>query len=407
MANTFLPQDVYQIINEVVEQATGRKDLTAVDTSSFVSVGETVLNTGVENTLNAISTVIARTIFSVRPYKSRLSSLQVTGDRWGAIVRKVVNLYSPTEASNDWNTQINPAQLADGNSIDMYKINSPKVVQLNFYGTKVLQKHITRFRDQLSLAFHDEREFMRFIDSVMVEFSNEIELANEEKARALLINYMAGLQVMNSGNVVDLVAEYNNEFGTTYTREVLLADHLTEFMQYFVSEVKIVSDRLVDMSVLNHANLTNYQPIIRHTPKSRQRMIMYGPLFTQAEARVFSEIFNPLYLELGGRLETVNFWQNQKSPTSISATPNILNVATGESKKATANVVIPYVVGMIYDIEAIGIMPQFEYASTTPFNSAGGYYNMYYHWRFNAYADYTENAVLFILGDGGAPGGES
>ena len=46
-------------------------------------------------------------------------------------------------------------------------------------------------------------------------------------------------------------------------------------------------------------------------------------------------------------------------------------------------------------------MPQFDYASTTPFNSAGGYYNMYNHWRFNSYCDYTENAVLFVLGAGG------
>lgn len=405
MANTFVPQDVYKLMNEIVEQATGRKDLVAVDTSSFVSVGETILRTGTENTLNAISTVISRTIFSVRPYRSRLNSLRVAGDRWGNIVRKVVNLYSPTEASTDWNTDVSQTQLSDGQSIDMYKINAPKVLQLNFYGTKVLQKHITRFRDQLSLAFHDEREFMRFIDSVMVEFSNEVELANEAKARALLVNYITGLSAMDSGNVVDLVAEYNKEFNTAYTRTELLSQHLTEFMQFFVSQVKITSDRLVDMSVLHHTNLTNYAPIQRHTPKSRQRMLMYGPLFTQAEARVFSEIFNPLYLELGNNLETVNFWQSQQNPTAVEATPNILDVATGESKTAETVVNIPYVVGLIFDVEALGIMPQFEYASTTPFNSAGGYYNMYYHWRFNAYTDYTENAVLFILGDGGAPAG--
>lgn len=54
-----------------------------------------------------------------------------------------------------------------------------------------------------------------------------------------------------------------------------------------------------------------------------------------------------------------------------------------------------------FDEEAVGVMPQFDYASTTPFNSAGGYYNMYMHWRFNSYCDYTENAILFVLGEGG------
>lgn len=401
MANTLVPQDVYLLMNNIAYQATGRKDLTSVDTSSFVSVGETLLRTGTENTMNAISTVLADTIFSVRPYKSPLSSLRVSARRWGAQIRKLTPLAMDFEASQDWNTQLSPTALANGNSVDMYKINAPEMLQLNFYGTKVLQKHITRFRDQLSLAFSSEAEFMRFIDAIMVEFANEVEIGNEAQTRATLINFFAGLQAMNL-SVIDLTAGYNTKFGTTYTRNELLTQHLTEFMQFFVSQVKTTSDRLVDMSAYNHANITGRTSIIRHSPKKKQKMIMYGPMFTDAEATVFSEIFNPIYLELGDNFETVNYWQSQEDPTAISATPNILDVTTGQSKTADAEVNIPYVVGAIFDEEACGVMPQFNYASTTPFNSAGGYYNMFYHWRFNSYVDYTENAVLFILGDGGA-----
>lgn len=401
MANTLTPQDVYVLMNDIAYQATGRKDLTVVDTSSFVSVGETLLRAGVENTMNAISTVLAYTIFSVRPYKSSLSSLRVGAQRWGAQIRKITPLAQDFEQSQDWNTQLSPQALANGNSVDMYKINAPQALQLNFYGTKVLQKHITRFRDQLSLAFTSEAEFMRFVDAIMVEFANEVEIGNEAQTRATLINFFAGLKAMNL-SVIDLTQAYNTKFGTTYTREQLLTQHLTEFMQFFVSQVKVTSDRLVDMSAYNHANITGYKSILRHTPKTRQKMIMYGPMFTEAEATVFSEIFNPIYLELGNNFETVNYWQSQEDPTAISATPNILDTATGQSKTAESVVNIPYVVGAIFDEEACGVMPQFNYASTTPFNSAGGYYNMFYHWRFNSYVDYTENAVLFILGDGGA-----
>ena len=401
MANTLTPQDVYVLMNDIAYQATGRKDLTAVDTSSFVSVGETLLRAGVENTMNAISTVLAYTIFSVRPYKSSLSSLRVGAQRWGAQIRKITPLSQDFEQSQDWNTQLSPQALANGNSVDMYKINAPQALQLNFYGTKVLQKHITRFRDQLSLAFTSEAEFMRFVDAIMVEFANEVEIGNEAQTRATLINFFAGLKAMNL-SVIDLTEAYNTKFGTTYTRDQLLTQHLTEFMKFFVSQVKVTSDRLVDMSAYNHANIRGYKPILRHTPKTRQKMIMYGTMFTEAEATVFSEIFNPIYLELGNNFETVNYWQSQEDPTAISATPNILDTATGQSKTAESVVNIPYVVGAIFDEEACGVMPQFNYASTTPFNSAGGYYNMFYHWRFNSYVDYTENAVLFILGDGGA-----
>ena len=51
------PTDAHTVLNALAYQATGRTDLTATDTSSFVSVGETVLATGVENVASALSIV--------------------------------------------------------------------------------------------------------------------------------------------------------------------------------------------------------------------------------------------------------------------------------------------------------------------------------------------------------------
>lgn len=399
MANTLTPRDVYTLMNNIAAQATGQTSISVVDTSTFVSVGETLLRTAAENTLNAISTVLADTIFSVRPYRGKLESLRVSQRRWGAQVRKIVNLYSATEASEDWNTDLNATQLADGNSIDMYKIASPKALQLNFYGTAVLQKHVTMYRDQLALAFSSEQEFIRFIDSVMTEFNNEIELVNENKSRLTLINFMLGIHDMGLTEI-DLVAEYNTDFNGTYTRDDLLTTQADSFMKYVAAKIKIYSELLTDMSANNHAQITGYNPILRHTPKERQKMIMYNPVFIQAESEVYSGLFNPQYLDIGD-FEGVNFWQSQDTPTTITGTPNILDTSTGQSATGTANIGIDYVLGILFDEEAVGVMPQFDYSSTTPFNSAGGYYNNFMHWRFNSYNDFTENAVLFVLGAGG------
>lgn len=398
IGNAINPRDCYMLMNEIVSQATGRKDLTVVDTSTFTAVGETALRTGAENTLNAISIVLARTIFSIRPYKAKLSSLLVDGNRWGGQVRKVVYLYSGAEKSIDWNTVSTPNQLQNGTSVDMYSIKKPQALQLNFYGTQLLQKHITRFRDQLSLAFSNEAEFMRFTDGVMIEFFNEIEMLNEAKSRATLINAIAGISSMGLTEV-DLVAEFNREKATKYTREQLLGNHLDEFMRFTAATIKTYSKQLTDNSAMYHANLTGKDPILRHTPKERQKMIMYDPIFTKAEAEVYPTLFNPKYLDIG-TFEGVNYWQSKNDPTRITAKPNILNVADGSSKIAETQVDIPYVLGLLFDEEALGVMPQFDYTSVTPFNSAGGYYNMYMHWRFNSYNDFTENMVLFVLGSG-------
>ena len=73
MARALTPQDCHVIMNSLVEEATGQQaSIVATDTSSFVAAGETVLNTGVENTLNALSIVLGRTFMAVRPYQAKL-----------------------------------------------------------------------------------------------------------------------------------------------------------------------------------------------------------------------------------------------------------------------------------------------------------------------------------------------
>lgn len=398
MANTLTPIDAYALINSIAAQATGQQAITATDTSTFVAVGEILLRTGTENTLNAISTVLAETIFSVRPYKGKLRSLYRTQRRWGAQVRKIVNLYTETEESQDYNTDINATQLADGASIDHYTIKNPKVMQLNFYGTKKLQKHITIYRDQLSLAFSSENEFIRFIDSVMTEFGNEIELMNEEKARGCLLNFLGGLY--DEGMAVDLVAAYNAEegFSPTLSRAECLSEaHIEGFMKFVASYIKVLSDKMTDYTSNYHKSITGYNAILRHTPKERQKMIMYSPIFTKMKTSVYSTLFNPEYLDIG-EFEGVNFWQSQDYPEAIKVyKPNILDASTGLSADG-ADVDLDFVLGVLFDDEAIGVFPQFDYSATSPMNAAGGYFNNFVHSRFSSYNDFTENAILLYLG---------
>lgn len=404
--NAFVPNDSYVLMGEIAKQATGRNDLTPLDLTSFISVGETVLRTGVENTLNAITAVISRTIFSAREYRSTLRTLYVPEQRWGGIVRKITPLSMEAEASQDYNTNLNPQQLADGKSIDMYKINAPKALELHFTGSNVLQRHITRFTNQLNVAFHNPGEFMAFMNAVMIEFWNDVETDNEDRTRLTLAGYMGGLYSMGK-HVVDFTAKFNEYYGTSYTRTEILHSHLTEFMQFFVAEVQLISKRLRNRSALYHENLTGFKPILRHTPYTKQRMYLLSELFVRAQASVFSEIFNPIYLELGRNFEQVDFWQAQTDPFAIDVIPKVLDTTTGATSDGQA-VSLPFVIGTIFDEEAVGVMPIFEEASSTPRNAAGRYYNMFLHWNFRSFIDFTENGILFIMSETGeAPSGRN
>lgn len=401
MANILTPVDVYQLVNAAISQGTGRTDLAVLDTSSLMTVGETLAQIGYESTLKAITTMDTRTILSIRPYTGRLRTLYYEASRWGNHTRKIVPLYKGFEQSGDWNTDLSPNQLADGESIDMYKINKPSVVQFNFYGRKVLEKSYTRFDYQLDEAFRSPEALAEFWSAVLMQISNEIVLANDAEATAFLAGAIAGLYEMGGDQVVDLVEGFNLENGTAYTREQVLTTYLEPFMKYLTETVKNISDFLTDMSVLNHQNVAGYEKIQRHTPKARQRMIMFTPLFTKMQANVLPGIFHPQYLGIG-RFEGVNYWQSQTNRTAVNATPRILNVTTGESQVGTPQSV-PYVLGLMYDDDFMGIGTMFQKTKVTPENAKGSYYNTFIHWCFNTFVDYTENAILYILGPGGEP----
>lgn len=396
MANSLVVQDAYPVINELYKMATGRENLKAVDTSSFVAVGETMLRTGVETTLKALSQWCGKTYFEMEKYRSgAFRSIIEDNERWGAITREIITLSNDAEESQDWNTNLNENQLANGQSVDMYKINAPKVVELKFYGSKVLQSHVTRFRDQLALAFSNEAEFLMFVSSYMTSYYNDIESRNEAKRRLTVLNFMAGISFLGT-NEVNLVKAYNTEYETELTRKQLLSpEHHKDFMAFVVSRVKKDSKKMQDRTTKYHMNLTD-KDILRFTRPENQKLLMYTDFWLDSEAQVLPEVFNDKYLKISD-MELVNGWQEFNSP-AINIKPNVID-ADGVSKTATRAVSLPYVLGLLYDRRAMGVNNQWMYSATTPFNAAGGYYNIYDHYRFNAWNNFTHNAILYVLGE--------
>lgn len=404
MANTFTKQDVYAIMNGLTEQVMGgNSTLTVVDTSSFVTVGETLLRTSAEGTLNAISQLCVRTIFSVRPYKRKLDILDTDELAWGGIVRKLTPLYKALEKSTDNNTDVDDDQLDNGESIDHYKINKPELIQTNFIGVNTLQKSLTQFtQSQLNVAFRSEEDFISFLSMVMTQFNNEIEKATEDERRATLLNYVGA--AANANMVVDLVEEFNKAYGegdtpATYTRDELLTTYFENFVKFVIAKINKDSEMLTEYSFKYHMNLSDYNDIPRHTPKAEQRMIFYEPFFIDAKANVYTSLFNPELLQIGD-YEKINFWQNIDDPTAVSVKANYLG-SDGKATTDSDGKSFDYVLGVLYDREAMGIRNIFDQTATTPLNAAGLYYNIFWHHQSKPYSDMTENGIVYVLGEGG------
>lgn len=405
--NVITPVDIYAIINNMAKAMYGgNTTLQAINTTTFVSVGEAMLRTGYENTLNSLSMVMGRTIIASRPYTGRYRLINRYADEFAAIQRKISFFYDGNEASQDWNTDLSPSQLDDGNSIDHYKIRKRYPLEMNFCGIKTLQKHYTRFRKQLKVAFRNEAEFARFYQGMLVEVYNELEMNREAESQLLTLNHLvsAYYQSLNGypDMAINLTSGFNKKMGTNYTSAQLRTTYLKEFMGYFVEVMKMTSLRLRRNTVNFHMTPTktddagNPLVLLRHTPASKQRMFLYAPLLISAESNVFPEVFNDRYLKLTN-YEPVEYWQDFNTPESI----NLTAASTGKDgiSVSTGQISLPYVVGMIFDDDALAINYKLDDVLTTPVNAAADYYNTFFHWARSYNDDITENTVVFYMAD--------
>ena len=407
---TFAPKDAYAVMNSLVHQATGRTDIVATDTSSFIDAGNTVLDTGVENVFNSLSVLIGRTIIAVRPYTGKFNLISRTeADAFDNRVRKISFYARDNQASGMFNTDLNTnlgAGLSDTDGVgSMWEQNPAIPAEKFFYSSFTWDKSHTQYLEQIKVAFKDETKFIEFINGIMVEVQNDIESTIEARNRMVVIDRIAGQKLLTdngslgSESAVNLTKAFNEEFGTAYSTDEILQEHLTAFLEFYVARVKIDSDFMENRSTLYHDPMTKTidgvdYVVLRHTPKEYQRFIYYAPFFTKATTRVLPEIFNPQYLgDINANGEGIDYWQSIKNPSAIDVTPALPNGAESSEVK------LDLVIGMLFDFEAIMTNNKFTGMYTTPINARHVYTNMWWHYLYGICQDYSENCILYYMAD--------
>lgn len=376
------------VLNEIVNQATGNKTINAVSTDSFTSVATTALGLGIDPLLNAISQVLSRTIFSIRPYSRKFKGLYQDNMTFGNHVRKL-NI-----ADSAWDKD-DRYDLKDGQSVDDQTVKIPKVLQTNFYGQNVYQRQITLFRDQLNVALQNEQEFQRFVTMIMTNASDLIEQAHEATARMTLANFIGGKVKGDPDNVIHLVTKYNGVAGTSLTTDtVKQPENFVPFMKWVTGYIKTVSDWMSERTQKFHINVTEKE-ISRHTPYNKQKLYLYSEELNNIDATVMSSIFNDSYLKMADH-EKVGFWQNIETPDSIHVKASYMDTS-GDIVSDTEGTVTSNIFGVLFDEEAVGITTYSEWSAPSPFNARGGYSNIFWHFNDRYYNDFTENGVVFLL----------
>ena len=410
MANDLSFNQISTLLNAINQQATGQTSIAPVDTASFVSMANTLLQMGYDPLATAISQVLARTIFSVRPYSELFKGIRVSNQKYGNHVRKLQVVDKPLVDSKVYD-------LTDEYAVDHYEVRKPKVLQTNYYGEETFSDFLTIYTVQLDNAMSGPEEFASFISMILQNVEDKLTMSRENLSRMLVSNLIGAKALADSGNVINLLTAYNDYLGLTSTSRLTVEDvkdpdKYGDFIKFAYAKIKNVSDLMRSRSVKYHMNITG-SPIMRHTPYANQRLYISSFDKHMIDTRVLADVFNDDQMKLMD-FQPVDFWQSIESPDTVSVIPvyidssgQLVNADTTADNRTTS--VVTGVFGVLMDEEAIGYTITLERTERTPLNARGMYYNQFWHDTKKYWTDLTENAVVFILDDesdsGGGEGG--
>ena len=400
--NTMTFQQVATVLNSIVKQATGQAAITPTNTEEFVSVAQTALALGNDAVMNAISNVLSRTIFSIRPYSAKFVGLEKDLPRWGGYMRKL------SIADSDWaddeaykypvtfdGAQNPPDGL--GGTVDQWKIKKPNVLQTNFFGQSIYADHVTITEDQLETAFRSPDELGSFLSLIMTNLSNRLEMSRDAISRGLVANMIGALVAENKPErVVHLLTEYNTQAGLNpplTATSVYEPANFPPFMKWVYARIAQISDLMTENSLMYQTVITG-KPVLRHTPQQNQKIYLYSPARHQIDARVLADTYHDSYLKYAD-VESVNFWQSIQTPDTINVTPAYTGtngaVVTGSATTQAG------IFGLMFDEDAMGYAILDRRMLSTPVNANGLYRNIWVHAKEKVFMDNTEKAVVLLL----------
>lgn len=378
-------QQVYPIVNEVYRQMTGLSDIQAIDTNSLVAMGTRLQNMGkLDMYLNTLARRIGMTIDSWRVYNSRYRTIAKTNLQWGAYVQKL-SAEMP-EAVDDLTFEIGHM---DGQSVDQYIINNPKVRQKIFEKDAAYSFFITMSTKMLRDAFLGAAQMDSFINMIFGMVQNKINLVMEELGRLCVNNFILNLK---NDQHYHLVSMYNAETGNNIAPGGAGLMN-NEFLRWMVSTVNMISDQMAGMGVLYNAEGRQ-----KFTPKNMQMSYMLSMVQNRMKTVVYYDAYNKDEVAL--RSDTnIPFFQQQvtlNDPDYFAKSTKIMGTVENEAGVKVEKT-LENCVGVLFDTDAMGTFRQEEEVLTTPVNARARYYNTFWHERQMWFNDMDENGVAFFL----------
>lgn len=371
---------IYSLINDVSKQAFGEKAITVADTSTLVSLGDSVLSSEQNTDLftNTLVDRIGRTVFSVRRYMARDDGMVREPFEFGCIVQKIYVDLPEAKENKSWEIG------KDGYKPEFAPVIKPSVKQKFFNKISTWEIDVTIPDFMLRTAFTNATQMASFIDAIFMSLENMMTLALENNANMTRASFIARkIKDAKPCGAINLLKEYNDLTGAALTINNALRN--SEFLKWSAKEINLWVNRMSRMSTL-----FNDEGYKRHTPKSDIVVNVLQDFSSATTAFMESDTYHNELVKLP-RYESVPYWQGSGTKYSFTDTSAIdvrLDAET-EVKKSG-------IVAVIYDYMAMGVTLT-EKRSATQRNNKDEYTNYYNKANFGYFNDMSENGIVFYL----------
>ena len=376
-------KQVHEIVNLATKQVLGDSAIVNEDLTNVVSIGEQIANANLyDKFVGALLNRIAKSIFSMRAYTGRAPSVLMDAWEFGSIVQKVHMKLPDAEENESW-------ELVDGATYEENQFYKPSVSVKLWNQKTTFEIPISIAEEQLKQSFLNATEMARFVAMLFQGVENSMTL----KFDALImrtINHFIGA-VVDGGtdgvNRIKLLTEYNTIYGATLTADKALYNK--DFLRYTAFRMKQVATRLSVYSTLFNLGGTE-----KHTPRDMLKIVLHDTLDAGVSTFLQSDTFHEELVKLP-QADVVPYWQGSGTSFALTDTSKI-NVTIKDKDGEDATVVQDYIVGVMFDRDALGVT---GYNRRTPskYVAKAEFYNYWYKEDAGYFNDYNENFVVFLV----------
>lgn len=374
---------VYEIMNSITQELTGKTDLVAEDLSNIVDVGVAIFDaTSVDNYVRSLVDHIGKMVFVDRRYRGNAPSVLMDGWEYGAVLQKVSLAELPAAQENEsW-------ELQDGQSYDVNIFYAAKV-ENKFYSNRVTFEIPMSFVErQVKSAFDNATQMNAFFSMIRTGIENSLTV----KMDALImrtINNMTALTIQKGGlNAINLLSEYNGDRQIKLLASAAIRD--PDFLRFASYQIGLTLDRMSTMSTLFNSGGKE-----RFTTRDRLHIVMLSEMAEASNVYLQSDVYHNDLTSLPNGIERVPFWQGSGTDYAFESTSKI-NVTpaggTGEAVEQTG------ILAVAFDRDALGVA-NLDRRVTSNYNGRAEFYNNWYKFDAGYFNDVNENFVVFYIAD--------